>query len=47
MENMTRESLRALGITDEKMLDDILAMRGNEITKATERENQIRKDIEY
>ena len=33
MENMTRDSLRALGITDEKMLDGILAMRSNEITE--------------
>ena len=46
MGNMTRESLRALGITDEKMLDDVLALRGAEINEATARENQIRKDLE-
>ena len=46
MENMTRESLRALGITDEKQLDGILAMRGNEIAGITARETQMRKELE-
>ena len=46
MENMTRDSLRALGITDEKMLDGILAMRSNEITEANKKEVQMRKDLE-
>ena len=33
MENLTREGLKALGVTDEA-IDEILKTRGNEINKA-------------
>lgn len=45
MENLTREGLKALGVTDEA-IDEILKTRGNEINKAEEQRNQMKKALD-
>ena len=45
MENLTREGLRALGVADEA-IDKILETRGNEINKAEEQRNQMKKPLD-
>ena len=45
MENLTREGLKALGVTDEA-IDEILKTRGNEINKAEEQKNQMKKALD-
>lgn len=45
MENLTREGLRALGVADEA-IDKILETRGNEINKAEEQKNQMKRALE-
>lgn len=49
MENMTRDSLKALGVTDESLIDNILKMRGNEITamrRELDEANKKAKDVD-
>ena len=49
MENMTRDSLKALGITDESLIDNILKMRGSEITsmrRELDEANKKAKDVD-
>ena len=45
MENLTREGLKALGVADEA-IDEILKTRGNEINKAEEQKNQMKKALD-
>lgn len=45
MENLTREGLKALGVADEA-IDEILKTRGNEINKAEEQRNQMKKALD-
>ena len=45
MENLTREGLKALGVTDEA-IDEILKTRGNEINKVEEQKNQMKKALD-
>lgn len=45
-ENITRESLRNLGIENEETISGILAMRSAEISKSNEAEQQMKKDLE-
>lgn len=45
MSNMTRESLRALGISDETTIDNILKMRGSEIDEASLAEAKLKKEL--
>lgn len=45
MENLTREGLKSLGVTDEA-IDEILKTRGNEINKAEEQRNQMKKALD-